>query len=197
MTLHADYDPDNIFAKIVRGEMPCTKVYEDQIALAFMDVFPQSQGHTLVIPKQQQARNFIDMPSDHLGSYMLRVQKVARAVEAALKLARKVTGRSNVIAFTNGFHGVTQGALAATGNRHVLPADALAGQIFLQHVQRRGLAAGGPPVQDFHVLGHGGAGTQADRQGCGSCKFNFQTHGIPPFCVLSPTVDPSVPVHPE
>ena len=84
MTLHDTYDPNNIFAKILRGEMPCIKVYEDDIALAFMDVFPQSEGHTLVIPKHTQARNFIDMPSDRVGSYMLRVQKVARAVEAAL-----------------------------------------------------------------------------------------------------------------
>ncbi len=84
MTLHADYDPDNIFAKILRGEMPSVKVYEDQVALAFMDVFPQSEGHTLVIPKDVQARNFLDMPTDQLGAYMERVQTVARAVEKAL-----------------------------------------------------------------------------------------------------------------
>ncbi len=84
MTLHADYDPDNIFAKILRGDMPSIKVYEDDIALAFMDVFPQSQGHTLVIPKQVRARHFLDMPDDRLGPYMLRVQSVARAVETAL-----------------------------------------------------------------------------------------------------------------
>ena len=65
--------------------MPSIKVYEDEVALAFMDVFPQSEGHTLVIPKQVQARNFLDMPSDYLGQYMLKVQKVARAVEAGLK----------------------------------------------------------------------------------------------------------------
>lgn len=85
MTLHDTYDQNNIFAKIMRGEMPSVKIYEDDIALAFMDVFPQSEGHTLVIPKRVQARNFLDMPPDHLGSFMLRVQKVARAVEAALK----------------------------------------------------------------------------------------------------------------
>ncbi|MCA8902275.1 MAG: HIT family protein [Hyphomonas sp.] len=85
MTLHADYDPNNIFAKILRGEMPAVKVYEDDIALAFMDVFPQVEGHTLVIPKRAEARNFLDLPGDKLGSYMQRVQKVARAVEAGLK----------------------------------------------------------------------------------------------------------------
>ena len=85
MTLHAPYDPDNIFAKILRGEIPAVKVFEDETALAFMDVFPQSEGHTLVVPKQVQARNFIDMPPDRLGSYMLRVQRIARAVEWGLK----------------------------------------------------------------------------------------------------------------
>ena len=85
MTLHADYDPDNIFAKILREEMPSVKVYEDDVALAFMDVFPQSEGHTLVIPKDVQARNFLDMPTETLGSYIERVQTVARAVEKALQ----------------------------------------------------------------------------------------------------------------
>ncbi len=85
MTLHAPYDPDNIFAKILRGDMPCVKVYEDEIALAFMDVFPQSEGHTLVVPKGIEARNFLDLPGDRVGSYMQRVQKVSRAVERALE----------------------------------------------------------------------------------------------------------------
>lgn len=85
MTLHADYDADNIFAKILRDEMPSVKVYEDDIALAFMDVFPQSEGHTLVIPKQVRARNFLDMPTEKLGAYMERVQHVTRAVEKALQ----------------------------------------------------------------------------------------------------------------
>lgn len=84
MTLHATYDPDNIFAKILSGDMPSVKVFEDDIALAFMDVFPQSEGHTLVIPKTVQARNFLDMPTEALGAYMERVQTVARAVEQGL-----------------------------------------------------------------------------------------------------------------
>ena len=85
MTLHAPYDPDNIFAKILRGDIPCVKVFEDGIACAFMDVFPQSEGHTLVIPKDVTARNFLDMPPAQLGEYMLRVQRVAKAVEFGLK----------------------------------------------------------------------------------------------------------------
>ncbi len=84
MTLHDTYDPDNIFAKILRNEMPSVKVFEDEVALAFMDVFPQVEGHTLVIPKGVDARNLLDMPTDHLGAYMERVQLVARAVEKGL-----------------------------------------------------------------------------------------------------------------
>tara|TARA_R110000787_G_scaffold8277_6_gene27663 strand:+ start:8793 stop:9227 length:435 start_codon:yes stop_codon:yes gene_type:complete len=85
MTLHDTYDSTNIFAKILRGEMPAVKVYEDDTALAFMDVFPQAEGHTLVIPKDVEARNLLEMPPEKLGPYMLAVQKVAKAVEAALK----------------------------------------------------------------------------------------------------------------
>ena len=84
MTLHAAYDPTNIFAKIIVGEMPAVKVFEDDIALSFMDIFPQARGHTLVIPKDVSARNFLDMPPEKLGPYMERVQTVAIAVEKAL-----------------------------------------------------------------------------------------------------------------
>ena len=54
------YDPDNIFAKILRGEAPCVKVYEDDVSLAFMDVMPRADGHTLVIPKVP-ARTLLDL----------------------------------------------------------------------------------------------------------------------------------------
>ena len=84
MTLHAPYESDNIFAKMLRGEIPAVKVFEDEIALAFMDIFPQSEGHTLVIPKGVEARNFLEMPTEKLGAYMERVQTVAKAVEKAL-----------------------------------------------------------------------------------------------------------------
>ncbi|NBC21128.1 MAG: HIT domain-containing protein [Alphaproteobacteria bacterium] len=85
MALNGTYDPDNIFAKILRGDMPAVTVHEDDVALAFMDIFPQAKGHTLVIPKGVQARNLIEMPGDRLGSYMLRVQNITRAVAAALE----------------------------------------------------------------------------------------------------------------
>jgi histidine triad (HIT) family protein len=85
MTLHAPYDPDNIFAKILRGDMPCVRVLDDDEVLAFMDVFPQSQGHTLVIPKHVKARNLLDLPGERIGPFFTRVQRVAQAVEAGLQ----------------------------------------------------------------------------------------------------------------
>jgi histidine triad (HIT) family protein len=84
MSLDGAYDEGNIFAKILRGEAPCVKVFEDDIALSFMDIFPQTEGHTLVIPKGVSARNYLDMPTDMIGPYMERVQKVARAVTKAM-----------------------------------------------------------------------------------------------------------------
>ena len=76
------YDDGNIFAKILRGEMPCHKVYEDEVALAFMDVMPQGEGHTLVVPKVA-ARTILDVAPDDLAALIIRVQKVAKAVKAA------------------------------------------------------------------------------------------------------------------
>ena len=84
MSLDGTYDAGNIFAKILRGEMPAVKVYEDDHVLAFMDVFPQAKGHTLVIPKQSSARNFLDEAPEVIGPLMLGVQRVSRAVRAAL-----------------------------------------------------------------------------------------------------------------
>ena len=80
------YDTNNIFAKILRGEMPATKVYEDEVALAFMDIMPRGDGHVLVIPKVP-ARGILDMPPEALGPYMERVQKVAAAVKAGMGAA--------------------------------------------------------------------------------------------------------------
>ncbi len=78
------YDPDNIFARILRGEAPCSKVYEDDVALAFLDVMPRADGHTLVIPKVA-ARNLLDIAPGDLARLMPSVQKVARAVKAGMK----------------------------------------------------------------------------------------------------------------
>lgn len=84
MTLAAPYDPKNIFAKILSGEIPCAKVYEDARILSFMDAFPQSKGHTLVIPKVK-ARNLFDIPSEHLQNLIAHTQKIGRAVQSALE----------------------------------------------------------------------------------------------------------------
>jgi histidine triad (HIT) family protein len=74
----ASYDPNNVFAKILRGEMPCHKVYEDERAFAFLDIMPRGPGHTLVIPKAP-ARNILDIAPDDLAHVMKVAQKIARA----------------------------------------------------------------------------------------------------------------------
>jgi len=79
----AAYDDQNIFAKILRGELPCTKLYEDAHAFAFMDIMPRGQGHLLVIPKTP-ARNILDVAPEALAGIMPAVQKLARAAKAAL-----------------------------------------------------------------------------------------------------------------
>ncbi|WP_457797031.1 HIT family protein [Methylocystis sp. S23] len=80
--MSAVYDPNNIFGKILRGEIPSHKVYEDEIALAFMDIMPRAEGHVLVIPKEG-ARNLLDVSSATLGELVKRVQHVAKALEKA------------------------------------------------------------------------------------------------------------------
>jgi histidine triad (HIT) family protein len=77
------YDDSNIFARILRGEIPSHKVYEDDVALAIMDVMPQADGHVLVLPKAA-ARNILDVDPDVVSALMPRVQKLARAVKTAL-----------------------------------------------------------------------------------------------------------------
>jgi histidine triad (HIT) family protein len=79
MSLTGVYDHNNVFAKILRGEMPCVRVFEDEIALAFMDIFPQSPGHALVVPKGVEVRNLIDLPPERVGPLFERVQRLARA----------------------------------------------------------------------------------------------------------------------
>lgn len=84
MSLDGSYDDGNIFAKIVRGEMPAARVFEDDHVVAFMDVFPQSRGHTLVIPKHSHARNLLEESPQNLQALICGVQRVAKAVRAAL-----------------------------------------------------------------------------------------------------------------
>ncbi|HEY4266061.1 MAG TPA: HIT family protein [Micropepsaceae bacterium] len=77
------YDSNNIFAKILRGEIPAVKIYEDGKTLAFMDAMPQADGHALVIPKEA-AENIFDLSSSGAAALMATTQKIAKAVKKAL-----------------------------------------------------------------------------------------------------------------
>lgn len=78
----ATYDPANIFARILRGELPCHKVYEDDAVIAFMDLMPQGTGHTLVVPKAP-SRNLLDADPATFGPLFAAVRKIAAAVKKA------------------------------------------------------------------------------------------------------------------
>jgi len=78
------YDDQNIFAKILRGEIPATRAYEDEHVVAFMDVMPQGKGHTLVVPKAA-SRNLLDADAATLGPLLAAVQRIARAVKTAFE----------------------------------------------------------------------------------------------------------------
>jgi histidine triad (HIT) family protein len=73
------YEPSNIFARILRGELPCHKLYEDADTLAFMDIMPRGDGHCLVIPKKP-SRNILDVDADSLAAVARTTQTLARAV---------------------------------------------------------------------------------------------------------------------
>jgi len=108
------YDTNNIFAKILRGEIPCHKVYEDEHTLAFMDVMPQADGHTLVIPKMP-SRNLLDADPRALGALMATVQKVAVA-------ARQAFGAEGVL--IQQFNEPAAGQTVYHLHVHVLPRNA-------------------------------------------------------------------------
>lgn len=78
----ATYDPDNIFAKILRGELPCHKIYEDDTTFAFMDIMPRGEGHCLVLPKAA-SRNVLDIDSESLAAVMETTRKLAKIVVKA------------------------------------------------------------------------------------------------------------------
>lgn len=112
MSLDGTYDADNIFAKILRGDMPAVRVFEDDHVMAFMDVFPQAKGHTLVIPKHSTARNFLEEAPELIGPLMLGVQRVARAVRSALKPDGLVITQ---------FNGATAGQTVFHLHFHIIP----------------------------------------------------------------------------
>ncbi len=72
------YDPENIFAKIIKGALPAHKIYEDDRAIAFLDIMPRAPGHALVIPKHP-ARNILDVPPEDLAHVIKVAQKVSQA----------------------------------------------------------------------------------------------------------------------
>jgi len=80
----ADYDPDNVFAKILSGEFPCHKVHEDDHTLVIMDIMPRGDGHALVIPKAP-SRNILDIQPKDLAVLYATVQRVARAAMTAFE----------------------------------------------------------------------------------------------------------------
>jgi len=111
------YDTNNIFAKILRGEIPCHKVYEDEHTLAFMDVMPQADGHMLVIPKSP-ARNLLDADPTALGALLATVQRVAQA-------ARQAFGAEGVL--IQQFNEPAAGQTVFHLHFHVLPRSAEVG----------------------------------------------------------------------
>ncbi len=77
------YDPDNSFAKILKGELPCIKIYEDSQTLAFMDIMPQADGHVLIVPKES-ASTIVDLSVDGITACIRVTRRIAIAVQVAL-----------------------------------------------------------------------------------------------------------------
>ena len=114
MSLHGTYDPQNVFAQIIRGEAPCYKLYEDDDVLAFLDIFPQSYGHTLVIPKRSAARNILDIDPDALAKVMAVVQRLARVLVEELEPAGVQVAQ---------FNGSPAGQTVFHIHMHIVPAS--------------------------------------------------------------------------
>ena len=112
MSLDGTYDDGNIFAKILRGEMPAARVFEDEHVYAFMDVFPQAKGHTLVIPKHSTARNLLEEEPERLATLIQGVQRVTKAVRAALNPDGLVVTQ---------FNGATAGQTIYHLHFHIIP----------------------------------------------------------------------------
>lgn len=127
MSIDGNYDTQNVFAKILRGELPCAKVFETEHILAFMDAFPQSEGHTLVIPKAP-SRNLLDTSGKNLGRVIGTTQKIATAVNTALSpdgiTVTQFTGAfAGQTVFHLHFHIIPRYEGKALGNHGGMPAD--------------------------------------------------------------------------
>ena len=88
------YDPQNIFAKILRGELPCIKIYEDEQTLCFMDIMPQTDGHALVIPKEA-AETIHELSPATLAATILVTQKIANAAKKGLGVPGILIAQTN------------------------------------------------------------------------------------------------------
>ena len=105
------YDPDNVFAKMLRGEIPCHKLYEDDDTLAFLDIMPRSDGHTLVITKEK-AENVFDVSPDALAKLMAVVQRLAPKI-------RNAVGADGVLIAQ--FNGTAAGQTVFHLHVHIIP----------------------------------------------------------------------------
>jgi len=105
------YDANNVFARMVRGEIPCTKVYEDAETLAFMDIMPQTEGHTLVIPKLA-GESLLDTPPAAVLAAMRTTQRVARAVQRAFNAPGLIVTQ---------FNGAVSGQTVFHLHFHIIP----------------------------------------------------------------------------
>ncbi|MEQ1752722.1 MAG: HIT family protein [Micropepsaceae bacterium] len=108
------YDPQNIFAKIIRGEAPCFRVFEDASTIAFMDVMPQAEGHTLVIPKEP-AENIFDLSTEGAASLLQTTKRVAAAV-------KQVTGAPGILLAQ--LNGASAGQTVFHIHFHIIPRSA-------------------------------------------------------------------------
>lgn len=110
--MSAEYDPDNIFAKIIDGKMPAFKVFESKASLAILDAFPMVEGHTLLLPKLKGYVEFVDMPAAKAAEFLRDLQKVAAAVKQA-------TGASGVNIWQN--NGADSGQVVMHPHFHIVP----------------------------------------------------------------------------
>jgi histidine triad (HIT) family protein len=107
----AAYDPDNIFAKILKGEIPCHKIYEDDDTLAFLDIMPRTEGHALVITKEK-APDLFGVTPEGLSKLMAVVQKLAPKIKEAV-------GADGVL--IQQFNGAVAGQTVSHLHVHIVP----------------------------------------------------------------------------
>lgn len=131
MSLAGEYDQNNVFARILRNEIPSVRVHEDADVLVFMDAFPQADGHVLVISKTSQARNLMEMDPEALQAVMQAVQKATVAVTEALEPDGVFVGQ---------FNGAAAGQTVFHLHFHVIPR--------WQNDTLRGHGQGGPADAD-------------------------------------------------